>query len=124
MERYQHLIRFATFGHDHRELFEVVRSFTSNKPINVNQVTGSLGTYFKVNPSVKILTMHKKYHVPINYKILEFNLEEANKGNPGFKHFADMREEFSMTSLSPIQFSNLSERFFLNEEVSLKYIRY
>ena len=84
MERYQHIVRFATFGHDHRELFETVRSFSSNKPINVNHVSGSLGTYMKVNPSVRIYTMHAKYHVPLNYRVLEFNLDIANNGNPIF----------------------------------------
>lgn len=73
------------FGHDHRELFEVVRSLSSNKPINVNHVGGSLGTYMEVNPSVKMFTMHSKYHVPTNYEIYEFNIEEANAGSPRFK---------------------------------------
>ena len=35
-ERYQHIIRFNVFGHDHRELYEVVRSLKTNKAIGVN----------------------------------------------------------------------------------------
>lgn len=45
VERYQHVIRLAVFGHDHRDLYEIVRSSTSDKPIGINHVTGSLGTY-------------------------------------------------------------------------------
>ena len=59
--------------------------------------------------------MHAKYHVPINYRVLEFNLDEANSGNPVFREFADMKHMFDMKSLSPSEFSALSERFFLNE---------
>ena len=44
-ERYQHIIRLAVFGHDHRELFEVVKSTSSDKPIGVHYVSGSLGTF-------------------------------------------------------------------------------
>lgn len=84
VERYQHIIRFSTFGHDHRELFEVTRSFSSNKPIHVNHGCGSLGTYMKVNPSARVFTMHSKYHVPVDFKVLEFNLDRANDGNPVF----------------------------------------
>lgn len=29
-------------------------------------------------------TMHAKYHVPVNFKVYEFNLEDANNGNPVF----------------------------------------
>jgi sphingomyelin phosphodiesterase len=64
-ERYQHIIRLAVFGHDHRELYEIVRSTTTHKPIGVHYVTGSLGTYFYVNPSVRLFKMHAKHHLPI-----------------------------------------------------------
>jgi hypothetical protein len=59
-----------------------VRSFDSRKPISVNHVGGSLGTYMEVNPSVKMFTMHAKYHIPVDYTIYEYNIEEANAGNP------------------------------------------
>lgn len=29
-ERYQHVIKFSLYGHTHKEMFEVVRSFDSN----------------------------------------------------------------------------------------------
>ena len=84
-------MRFSAFGHDHRDMFEVTRSLSTNKPIGVNHIGGSLGTYMKVNPSVKIYTMHSTFHLPINYKVLEFNIEEANNGKPIFSEFVDMR---------------------------------
>lgn len=34
LERYQHLFRFSMYGHDHRELYDIVRGRTK-KPIHV-----------------------------------------------------------------------------------------
>lgn len=45
VERYQHIIRMSVYGHDHRELFEIARAKESQKPIAVNMIAGSLGTY-------------------------------------------------------------------------------
>jgi hypothetical protein len=50
-----------------------------------------MGTYSKVNPSVRLYNMHAQYHVPIDYKVYEFNIEDANKGNPGFKVVTSMK---------------------------------
>ena len=79
-ERYQHIIRVAVFGHDHRELYEIVRSTTTDNPIGVHYVTGSLGTYFYVNPSVRLFRMHAKHHLPLETTVLEFNIDRANAG--------------------------------------------
>jgi hypothetical protein len=35
-----------------------------------------------------------------------------------------MKQEFNMKSMSPSEFSRLSERFYLNEQDALKYVRY
>ena len=74
-ERYQHIIRLAVFGHDHRELYEIVRSTSTDRPIGVHHVAGSLGTYFYVNPSIRLYKMHAKHHVPLDTQILEFNID-------------------------------------------------
>lgn len=41
-------------------------------------IAGSLSSYFMIPPSIRIYTMHAKYHVPVDMKVLEFNLEDAN----------------------------------------------
>jgi|LauGreDrversion4_2_1035121.scaffolds.fasta_scaffold157078_2 hypothetical protein len=115
-ERYQHIIRLAVFGHDHRELFEVVRSTTSDKPIGVHYVSGSLGTYMQVNPSVRLFKMHALHHLPIESKVLEFNIDLANQGVFEFVEIESKPSTYSpiMSDLSPVSYDRLSESFLTN----------
>ncbi|CDW90552.1 ser thr protein phosphatase family protein [Stylonychia lemnae] len=121
VERYQHIIRFSMYGHDHRELYDVVRAFKSKKPIHVEQAAGALGTYNLVNPSVRIYTMHAKYHIPIEQKTYEFNLDEANSGNFRFRLLTDMKKDFGLKNLGPAEYSRLSERFLEDADISQQY---
>jgi hypothetical protein len=82
-------------------LFEVTRSLSSDKPIHVNHVAGSLGTFMQVNPSVRVYTMNARHHVPIDQKVYEFNLERANNGDPTFTLYSDFHKDFEMPNLSP-----------------------
>eukprot|EP00347_Sterkiella_histriomuscorum_P003902 403362501 len=121
LERYQHLLRLSVYGHDHRELFDIIRGKHSDKPIHVNQVAGSLGTFTKVNPSVRIFKMHAKHHVPIEMKVYELDIEEANRGKPRFQLMADFKKDYGLKNLSPSEYSKLSERFLIDEEMSQRY---
>jgi hypothetical protein len=122
-ERYQHIIRLAVFGHDHRELYEIVRSTSTDKPIGVHYVSGSLGTYFFVNPSVRLFKMHAKHHLPIETKVLEFNIEDANRGIFEFKEIENKPTDYKgvMNSLSPVSYSLLSESFLYNDSLTQHY---
>jgi len=115
-ERYQHIIRLAVFGHDHRELFEIVRSTTTDKPIGVHYVTGSLGTYMQVNPSVRVFKMDARHHLPLESKVLEFNIDLANEGIFAFKEIENKPSTFApmMKDLSPVSYDKLSESFLTN----------
>lgn len=91
------------------------------KPIHVDHVAGSLGTYMKVNPTVRIYEMHAKYHIPLENRVYEFNIEEANTIGPSFKLRTEMTKEFGMKSLSPSEFSRLSERFLTDNDLAQRY---
>lgn len=67
MDRYQHIVRFQTFGHIHSETFDVVRSIVSNKPIGVEFIAGNFGTYDGFNPTARLYQMSEKYHVPLGF---------------------------------------------------------
>ena len=71
-----------------------------------------------MQPSVRLFTMHAKHHIPLEYKVLEFNLEEANKGVFSFKETLSMKRDFKMRNLSPSEFSNLSEKILTNDAVA------
>jgi hypothetical protein len=68
--------------------------------------------------------MHAEHHVPLDFKIYEFNLEHANTIKPEFTLFAEMKKHFKMKSLSPSSFSQLSESFNIDEKAAIKYTKF
>jgi len=62
--------------------------------------------------------MHAKYHLPIEYKVLEFNLDDANRGVFQFIESVSMKKDFKMKNLSPSEFSKLSESFLTNNNIA------
>ena len=67
-------------------------------------MAGSIGTYMGVQPSVRIYTIDSQLHIPLDYTIWEFNIDEANAGSPNFKQAFTMTKDFSMKDLSPTEF--------------------
>ena len=68
--------------------------------------------------------MHAKYHIPLDFKVYEFNLQMANSGNPVFVEYADFLYSFKMKSLSPSEHARLAERIYDDEETALQFWRY
>jgi len=109
VERYQHIIRFQTFGHIHTELFSVQRSLKSNKPIGVEFISGNAGTYDKMNPTLRLYQIHEKYHVPIDFSIYRVDIEQSNKNQVlQMERWFDYKREFTLKDLSPSQHLLLS----------------
>jgi len=52
--------------------------------------------------------MHAKYHIPLEQKTYEYNLEEANSGNFRFKLLTDMKKDFGLKNLGPSEYQKLS----------------
>jgi len=123
MERYQHIVRFASFGHDHRELFDVTRSLTSGKPIGVNYIAGSLGAYMKVHPSVRYYKLDYKEVLPRSMVSYNLHLEQANHGDLDMKVLKVLPEGFGMDSLSPSEHAALSERLNQDERLAIDYLK-
>ena len=67
IERFQHVIRFQSFGHIHTEEFVVQRSLTTNQPIGVEYIAGNMGTFDKMNPTSRLYKMHAHKHVPLDF---------------------------------------------------------
>lgn len=67
--------------------------------------------------------MHAKHHLPIETKVLEFNLENANNGIFQFKEIENKPSDYRgvMSSLSPVSYSLLSESFLFNETLTQHY---
>jgi hypothetical protein len=66
MDRYQHIVRFQTFGHTHDEEFYITRSIEKPAPIGWSFVSGSGTSGDTRNPSFAAIEYDKEYMVPIN----------------------------------------------------------
>ena len=60
--------------------------------------------------------MHAKHHIPLDFKIFEFDLERANAGNPVFSEYTNFMHEFKMKSLSPTEHAIVAEKIYEHED--------
>lgn len=127
IERFQHVIRFQTFGHIHREAFDVVRSLSTNKPIGVEYIAGNFGTYDGLNPTARLYKMHENYHVPLDFQVFIFDVEKANLfadvKEPEMELFFDFKRDFDLKNLSPHSHASLSESFLSKPDQALLYTK-
>jgi hypothetical protein len=104
MERYQHVVRFTTYGHTHTEEFYLTMDMKTQDPIGWNFISGSGTTDGGVNPCFNVIEFDKEYMVPTNVITYYMNLTEANLNpdqTPEFKVLHDYKNDYSLPDLSP-----------------------
>lgn len=55
----------------------------------------------KVNPSVRIYDMHAEHHIPLDFRVYSFDIEQANTKEPSFQLMTSMKKDFNLKNLSP-----------------------
>jgi len=78
MERYQHIVRFSSFGHSHNENFFVTRAINTSDAIGLNLITGSVTSGGDRNPAFTVIDWDKEFMVPVNLHTYYMNLTAAN----------------------------------------------
>lgn len=121
IERYQHLIRFTTFGHIHTEEFSITRSLSSNRPITVEYISGNFGTFDKMNPTARLYKFHSEKHIPVDFDVYEFDIEKANTEGPSMEVSFSFKKDFGLNSLSPSAQTQLSRDFSIDSQKAKKY---
>ena len=104
MDRYQHIVRFSTYGHSHSESVHVTRAINTTDPIGFYMGTGSGTTGGYKNPSFTVFDFDKEYMVPVNAHTYYFNLTEANASpdaEPKWMELHDLVKEYGLPDLSP-----------------------
>merc|ERR1711935_609462 len=104
MERYQHIVRFSSFGHSHNENVFITRAFNSSDVIGLNLITGSVTTGGDRNPAFTVIDWDKEFMVPINIHTHYMNLTKANANNdtkPAWELLHDYKSEYELEDLSP-----------------------
>lgn len=102
----------------------VAHSVKNNKPTGVHFWSGSVSTWFEVNPSFKVFEVDALTMLPL--KSHTYVLDITNVENPdelGWKYSHEVTARYNMTDLSPSSFVALAERIRVDEEVALLYQR-
>lgn len=118
-ERYQHVIKFSLYGHTHKVMYEVVRSY-DNKNIGFNHVTGSMCMQPSANPSFTLVDIDQEFLVPLNFRVFVLDLPESNKQKtPIIYEKFNLVDDYGLADVSPDSMFSLSERI-LNDEATAK----
>lgn len=124
MERYQHVVRFSSFGHSHNENFFVTSAFNSSETIGLNLITGSGTTGGDRNPAFTVIDWDKEYMVPVNIRTYYMNLSEANANpdaEPKWQPLHDFLGEYQLLDLSPKSMKGFANKMFNDVDAAAQY---
>lgn len=124
MERYQHVVRFSSFGHSHNENFFVTKAINSSDMIGLNLITGSGTTGGDRNPAFTVIDWDKELMVPINIHTHYMNLSEANANpsqDPTWQVLHDFKSSYSLADLSPASMKDFANRMFNDAELASQF---
>ena len=124
MERFQHIVRFSTFGHTHKEDYQVVRAINSTDNIGFNLITGSGTTKTGINPGFTVIEWDAEFMVPVNTFTYYMDMVESNKNpeqEPKWMLLHDALTEYGLKDLSPDSMSNLLDKFYNSKTMATQY---
>lgn len=124
MERYQHIVRFSSFGHSHDENFYITRAFNSSEAIGVNLISGSGTSGGNRNPAFTVIDWDKEYMVPVNIHTYFMNLTEANaapNSAPVWRVLHDFKDEYQLKDLSPASMQELANRMYNDVDLAAQF---
>ncbi|CDW86227.1 ser thr protein phosphatase family protein [Stylonychia lemnae] len=117
-DRFQHIIRFQTYGHEHYEMHNIVRSVMDSKPVGVQFWSASLTPMDLNFPSVRVFELDEEHLIPIRAHTYFLNI---NEDQPQWLKHHEMTQLYEMDDLSPKSFDILSEKIKEEEYMALKY---
>jgi sphingomyelin phosphodiesterase len=123
LERYQHIVRWSVYGHVHLEIMGVAHSIKAKKPTGVHFWSGSVSSWFEVNPSFKVFEVDTKTMLPVKSHTYVLDITNTPIDKQGWKYSHEITARYNMTDLSPSSFVSLAERIRDNEDVALLYQR-
>jgi len=121
MERYQHIVRFSSFGHTHSEDLFVTRAFNSSDAIGMSLISGSGTSGGGHNPAFTVIEWDKEFMVPINIHTYFLNLTEANAhpdAAPAWKVLHDFKQEYELEDLSPATMKEFTNRMYNDAQLA------
>ena len=125
VERYQNVIKFGLFGHDHKEQIQLITSPKNNqKRIGLQFMGGSATTFWKNNPSFTVINVDDQLLLATNFETHFFNITKAaqNPKNASWERLHDYKIDFNLLDMSPDEvFRGLAQRVLNEEKVAQIY---
>ena len=124
MERYQHVIRFSSYGHTHNESFFITQAINTTSPIGFNLVTASGTSGGDRNPAFTMVEFDAEFMVPLNAHTYYMNLTEANASpdsEPVWQELHDLLSEYHLKDMSPSSMKNFTETLYNDPDVASQY---
>jgi len=118
-DRYQHIIRYTIFGHVHKEMHNIGRSFYEDKPIGVHYWSSSVSTWYEVNPSFRVFIVDEETMLPLRIETHYIDVKE--RPMPQWKLSHELTDHYHMHDLSPASFESLSNKMLYDEETAYRY---
>ena len=124
IERYQHVVRFSSWGHTHYESFFVQKAEGTNKAISWGLVHGSVVPFVGRNPEFYVIKWDEETMVPINIYAYTLNITAANldpEREPSWYLMHDYLSEYNLPDLSPSSIKSLSETLYNDINYAKKF---
>jgi sphingomyelin phosphodiesterase len=126
VERYQHVVRFGLYGHEHDEWMQLYTSIHNpTQRIGHAFMSGSATTFTKKNPSFTVVELDEEFMVPVNLKIYYFNISQASltPTQAKWELLHDYLEHYSLRDMSPDAiYTGLALKVRDDETVAKKYL--
>uniref|UniRef100_A0A7S3IP58 Calcineurin-like phosphoesterase domain-containing protein n=1 Tax=Strombidium inclinatum TaxID=197538 RepID=A0A7S3IP58_9SPIT len=124
MDRYQHIVRYSSYGHTHSEEIFLTMGMNSTDPIGFNFLSGSVTSGDSRNPGFSMVEYDEEFMVPLNIHTYYMNLTEAN-ANPSapleWNELHDYLDEYRLPDLSPSSIKDLTQRMYDNADLAGLY---
>lgn len=102
LDRYQTVIRWGMYSHEHYQQYQIVRDVYQGKPIGMNFIVSSATTYQGKPPSFNVIYLDPDTLLPVDYESYALDLDHANDHDETIwflKH--NYRDLFNLNDLSP-----------------------
>ena len=124
MERFQHIVRFSSFGHSHDEQFYITNAINTTDAISWSFISGSGTSGDNRNPAFTVIEWDEEFMVPLNTHTYFMNLTLQNM-NPEaqvlWTELHDLINEYKLVDLSPNSMVDFTNRLQTDTDLAALY---
>jgi len=116
--RYGDIIILHLLGHNHDDMFSIVRDGGTGEPRVVQISSASMTSYTNTNPSIKFFYLEPGTFRPLDMETYHINLRaDGNAGSPPLRLTYRASEDYGMADITPQSFETLVDRLETDREL-------